>query len=492
MGFRLGAPAPNPAHPGDREAEARSSQRRDEREGRASRDRFEVTHPASRVWRAAPFALWVGARAVVIGGLVVAAGELALRHHLYATALVLLTLAALVAADLARSAQAADRMLTIFADGLAAGAIERPAWPVMAFGRLSAAVDRAADALDVERMARQRRIDTLEALLDTVSAALFVLRPDGSIDMGNRAAQALAGRPTRRLADAPAIGPVLAERLMALGPGARDMLRLGDGRQMLASAAGFALPGGERRRLIALQSVSGELDLVELKAWQDLVRILAHEMMNSLTPIVSLAESVERLLESADGAAPGPDVAAEVASAVQVIGRRSEGLMNFVDRYRRVAELPAPQRATVRLAELASDLDRLIAPMLGARGVDYASEVDPLDLTLGADPELLEQAVLNLLKNAIEAVGEAERPMVRLSCRALAEGVVEIAVADNGRGLPEDWEGLFTPFFTTKAGGSGIGLSIARQVALAHQGQALARRREPEGAVFSLVFPPAA
>ncbi len=130
--------------------------------------------------------------------------------------------------------------------------------------------------------------------------------------------------------------------------------------------------------------------------------------------------------------------------------------------------------------------------MLGARGVDYASEVDPLDLTLGADPELLEQAVLNLLKNAIEAVGEAERPMVRLSCRALAEGVVEIAVADNGRGLPDDWEGLFTPFFTTKAGGSGIGLSIARQVALAHQGQALARRREPEGAVFSLVFPPAA
>ena len=325
-----------------------------------------------------------------------------------------------------------------------------------------------------------------------MSAALFVLRPDGSIDMANRAAQALAGQPARRLADAPPIGPALAERLMAMGPGARDMLRLGDGRQMLASAAGFALPGGERRRLIALQSVSGELDLVELKAWQDLVRILAHEMMNSLTPIVSLAESVERLLRSGAETAPGPLIAAEVASAVQVIARRSEGLMSFVDRYRRVAELPAPERTELRLSVLAAGLDRLIDPMLEARGIDYRSEVEPGDLTLAADPDLVEQAVLNLLKNAIEAVEGVPAPMVRLSFRTSAEGGIEIAVADNGPGLPDDWEGLFTPFFTTKAGGSGIGLSIARQVALAHQGQALARRREPQGAMFSLVFPPAA
>ncbi len=444
---------------------------------------------ASRIARASVFALALSVRAVLIGGLAWGAIELVMRAHYYATALVLTGLATIVAVDLARSVTVADRMLKTFADGLAAGAVDRPARPNQAFGALNAAMDRAANTIESERSGRQGQIDSLEALLDTVSAALLVLSPDGAIDFANRGARALGVEVGHRLEKVPAIGAEAAARLLALAPGARDIVRLADGRQMLAAITSFTYPTGGRRRFVSLQSVSGDLDLVELKAWQDLVRILAHEMMNSLTPVVSLAESLDRMLRDRGGKGLTAAVAKEAAGAVQVIARRSESLMSFVDRYRRVAELPVPELGVVRLAELTANLGKLIEPMLKERGVAFSSQANPPDLTLRADAELLEQAVLNLLKNAVEAVDGVADPAIELAVRSAADGAVVVSVTDNGRGLPDDVDGLFVPFFTTKAGGSGIGLSIARQVALAHQGRAIAERGPSGGAVFSLVFP---
>jgi nitrogen fixation/metabolism regulation signal transduction histidine kinase len=429
--------------------------------------------------RAIPFAVGVSLRAAAVAGLLWGAVVLVVRDHYYATALILVALAALLIADIVRLTHAADRMLEAFAEGLAAGVAERPARPPAAFRGLGLAIGRAADRIDAERDLNQRRTDALEAMLDTVSAALFVLRPDGSIERSNRAARNLAREAAGRLADVPAFGRDLGAQLSAMAPGAREIVRLPDGRRMLAAAAVFTLPDGGRRQLVSLQSVSGELDPVEIKAWQDLARILAHEMMNSLTPIVSLAESLGNL--------PPDDGDAHMAA--QVIARRSQGLMNFVDRYRTVAELPSPERAEVRLSELAAGLGALIEPMLKEKGVAFSAEVDPPGLAVTADPQLLEQAVLNLLKNAVDAVEDAADPAIRLSCRLRSDGQAAISVADNGRGLPDDPDGLFVPFFTTKTGGSGIGLSIARQVALAHQGQAIAERGDPGGAVFSIVLP---
>jgi nitrogen fixation/metabolism regulation signal transduction histidine kinase len=439
---------------------------------------------ASRIASLSAFALGVCVRAALIGGLLWGVVELVVRLHYYASALVLLGIAILIALDIARCASAADRMLTAFAQGLAAGAVERPARAPPAFDELTTAIRRAADAIDAERDARQRRIDALEAMLDTVNACLFVLGADDMILHANRAAQALAREPAARLSDIAAIGNEIGTQLGSLGPGVREIVRLEDGRRMLAASAAFVSPGGERRRLISLQSLSGDLDVVELRAWQDLSRVLAHEMMNSLTPIVSLAESLAELLQD-ETSAPGSDAVA----AVQVIARRSQGLMGFVDRYRRVAELPPPEYANVRLADLSSGLERLMAPIFRERGIDYYSEVTPPELIVHADGELLEQAVLNLLKNAVEAATDAGTPEIRLLCRTRPDGLVEISVLDNGRGLPDDPESLFVPFFTTKGEGSGIGLSIARQVALAHHGRAVAERREPCGAVFSLLIP---
>jgi signal transduction histidine kinase len=280
----------------------------------------------------------------------------------------------------------------------------------------------------------------------------------------------------------PALPPITAARLRSLPAGAREIVRLADGRAMLAQGASFA-GGGRALSLISLQSLAGELDAVELKAWQDLVRVLAHEMMNSLTPICSLSEDLAERLRDAN------TPRAALVEDVRVIARRSEGLIGFVERYRRLTELPAPEPEKLRVAELFGRLDRLVRPMMAEAGVDYASLVAPGGLLLRADPELLEQALINLLKNALEAVRGRSDPAVRLGARTVDDRVA-VTVEDNGPGLPaDDPEAAFVPFFSTKPGGTGVGLTLARQIALAHGGRLEHRPRPGGGAVFRLTLP---
>jgi signal transduction histidine kinase len=211
--------------------------------------------------------------------------------------------------------------------------------------------------------------------------------------------------------------------------------------------------------------------------------VLAHEIMNSLTPICSLSETLQARLRAPD-AEP-----AEVAEALDVIARRSAGLMHFVERYRRLTDLPSPEPARLRAADVVARLDKLMAPMMAEAGVDYASVVTPPQLAFQADPELLEQALINLLKNALEAACGRPGAAVRLGVR-LEESQVALIVEDNGPGLPAgDPEAVFVPFFTTKDAGSGVGLTLARQIALAHGGRLEAQARPGGGAAFRLVLP---
>ena len=418
-------------------------------------------------------------RAIAIALLSLAAASLMFVQHLYATGLIVAGGAVLAAADLTRAVRAADRLFAHFVEALAAGAADAPPRSAARFPALSGALLKAAQRLARERLDRERRLQELEALADTVAAALIVVADDGRAHLANRAARELCGSSGARLSDIAVLGGA-GEVLAGLAPGARTIVRLADERRMLASAAGFR-SGGLRWRLISLQSVSGELSAVELKAWQDLVRVLAHEMMNSLTPIVSLAESVSAL--------EGPAANAEAASAMEVIARRSAGLMSFVERYRRVADVPAPVLEELDAAAFVSGIDRLIKGQMGGMKIAYLSRVEPEGARIRADPDLLEQALINLLKNAIEAAADGPDPQVELICTC-TEIETTLAVRDNGRGLPEvDPELVFTPFFTTKTGGSGIGLSLARQVALSHGGSLVAQANPPQGTVFSLRIP---
>lgn len=434
----------------------------------------------SRLASASAFALGTTLRAAAVG-LLAFGVALAAERHLWATALLLFVVLALVALDLVRASRAADRTLAQFVEVLTAEGYERPA-ASPGMPQLAKAIAGALDRLAATRAERQRRIDHLEALTDNVAAALLVLDAGRQVVSANRAARQGLGAAPGPLAAVAALPPAAAARLRTLSPGAREIVRLADGRAMLAQAAAFTAGAG-RMTLISLQSVSGELDAVELKAWHDLVRVLAHEMMNSLTPICSLSETARARLQA-------PDVdPAEVADALDVIARRSAGLMHFVERYRRLTDLPAPEPARLPAAQLAARLDRLMAPLMHQAGVDYASVVTPPRLVFHADAELLEQALINLLKNAIEAVRGRDGAAVRFGAR-LEDNQLALVVEDNGPGLPDgDPETVFVPFFSTKQGGSGVGLTLARQIALAHGGRLEARPRADGGAVFRLLLP---
>ena len=434
---------------------------------------------------ASRLALGLAAHAVVIGALCVAVIELILHTHLYATVLVLGMAAILAGLRLTRTITRADRMLQTFLGGIVGGAIDRPAGQTDGFPALTQEMRRAADSLEAARATGQRRIDTLDALLDTVSAALFVVDVNASIILANRAARALVGEAVTRFEDAAVLGPETRDALHRMQPGTRLIVRLADGRRMLALAAQFVIPDSEPRRLVSLQSLVGDLDIVEQQAWRDLAQVLAHEMMNSLTPISSLAESLGDMLR-ADGTGART---AEVAEAVEVIARRSTGLMSFVGRYRQMAELPTPNLSGVTLADFVADVERLLSPSLRTRDVRLTCAVTPMNLAIMADPDLLQQAVINLVKNAADAVEGLADPRVDLSCSA-EDGEAVIRIADLGRGLPsEEPDRIFVPFFTTKATGSGIGLSLARQIALAHQGRLTVRPNHPQGAIFELILP---
>jgi len=425
------------------------------------------------------FAFTVALKAVLIGALTFAAIFVWVVDGYYATALVLLALALLIALSLIRTARTADRLYADFVQGIAAAAYDAPLSGTAHFPALGKALHHASAQLADERQTRSGQLQALEALIDALSSALFAVDQAGEMVLANRAAWRLAGEDARRLSDMASIGSGAAARLMDMPVGAREILSLTDGRRMLASTVLFRGADGATLRLISLQGLASELSAVETQAWQDLARILAHEMMNSLTPIVSMSESLQQLLAS-----PDESGLARAREAAEIIGRRSAGLTNFVERYRQAAELPRPELRPLRMRDVVRDLEGLIAH----HGVPFHSRIDPPDLIVHADPEMLQQALINLLKNAAEAVTDVQCPEIHLTATA-TDRQITIEINDNGPGLPDPkLAPIFTPFYTTKPLGSGIGLSVARQIAVAHGGELTARQLS-KGAIFCFALP---
>ena len=330
----------------------------------------------------------------------------------------------------------------------------------------------------IEERARAQQLDQALALLDAVTVALFALGPDGRIRFANRAARALAGE-VARLEDA-LDGPAAAE-ILALPVGGRRIVALSDGRSMLVWVGALFTPDGGPQRLVSLQAVAGELDAVQVGAWHAMTRVLAHEMMNALTPVASLAESLARIA--------GGDTRPAVSGAADTIARQSRHLIDFVERYRAIADLPAPAFAPLDLNTFLADIEALGEAQMRGRGIAFSAAHSPGAVPLEADAGLLRQALLNLLRNAGDAVAGAGGGAVRFAC-AVNGGELRFEVHDDGPGIPpERMDEIFVPFYTTKEGGAGIGLALARQVALAHGGRLTAAPNRGRGMTFVLSIP---
>ncbi|WP_310388740.1 sensor histidine kinase [Roseateles sp.] len=247
-------------------------------------------------------------------------------------------------------------------------------------------------------------------------------------------------------------------------------------------------------RLLALMPIESELEAQTLKAWRQLVHVLTHEIMNSLTPISSLSRTARDLLaEPAALAANQPDL----TLALDTIARRTDALASFVANYRRVSELPEPKLAPVRLNELLARLEQMVGADWAARGGAAVFAVEPASLTLMADAGQLEQALLNLIKNAAQACASQGEPRLSVTARLVRGGRLSIEVRDNGPGVPAGLENdIFLPFFSTKPlakpgaaeGGQGIGLAVVRNLIHGMGGSVRYVKPVSGGAAFVLSF----
>jgi signal transduction histidine kinase len=288
----------------------------------------------------------------------------------------------------------------------------------------------------------------------------------------------------------------LPEVLRRLESGERalfSMKRGDDSLQLVLYATRFELLE-EHYKLVSFQNIRKELDQREIDSWQKLIRVLTHEIMNSVTPIISLSRLIRETMIDETGAAPvfrtlTPQDQNDMFRSVTAIHTRSSGLLAFVEAYRSFAKLPTPVFDHVDVRSLLERVRTLMARDLEDRGISLHLECEDAELGVRADAGQAEQVLINLLRNAVEALADASAGRITLRAFHDEQGKVLVQVADNGPGIaPDNLDDIFVPFFTTKRSGTGVGLSVSRQIMQANNGLISVRSTPGEGSVFTLKF----
>ena len=358
------------------------------------------------------------------------------------------------------------------------------------FDELKKAFNEVLDAFRRARAEKEEHARYLQTVVQHIGIGLVAFRQDGEVELINTAAKRLlkithlknVDHLEARFAD-------LVEKLRHLRPGQKALVKIeeeGEILQLSVYATAFRLREQEYT-LVSLQNIQGELEEQEMEAWQKLIRVLTHEIMNSITPIASLAGTVNDMLQTT-GQEEDEEIA-DVRQAMQTIQRRSEGLLHFVDSYRNLTHLPPPQFQIVPVSELFDRVGRLMRPQLEEGKIAFYVEIEPQSLELTADPEQIEQVLINLLRNAMQAVAGQAAARIWLKAGMDGRGHVLVEVIDDGPGIVEEArEKIFIPFFTTRQDGSGIGLSLCRQIMRLHRGTISARSKPGEETAFTLRF----
>jgi two-component system nitrogen regulation sensor histidine kinase NtrY len=243
-------------------------------------------------------------------------------------------------------------------------------------------------------------------------------------------------------------------------------------------------------KLLAFQNVSEALDETESKAWSKLLNVMTHEIMNSVAPISSLADTLKNRLQNIDRSGlPNTDDLEDLELGIDTIKRRSEGLLKFTESYRNLNKITKLDLEKVLVCDLFENLNTLMQPTLEKKYIELDIIIRDLSLAIQIDLNLIEQVLINLLINAIEAVKERDEPQITLSAELQPNNKTVIKIADNGIGMPPDIiEKIFIPFFSTRKTGSGIGLSLCKQIMLLHKGNIQVQSVEGKGSVFILTF----
>ncbi|MFP4059189.1 MAG: sensor histidine kinase [Bacteroidales bacterium] len=365
------------------------------------------------------------------------------------------------------------------------------------FSKLVRALETVNDKIRLLRMEVVHQYQYLKAVMEHVSIGIIAIDETGHVEMHNRAAGKLFS-----------IGQIThIEQLNRIKPGlSHDILRLGPGNEALINLKGtegvlqLAIKSSEYKfrlhsiKLISFQNIKNELEEREFESWQKLIRVLTHEIMNSVGPITSSIDTINEILTEEQNASQGnvsvsPNVIDDTLKGINIIKERSLGLSEFVNNFRSLTLLPEPRPNMLKVSQLFDEIHYLFKETLESHHVQVKKSVYPSNLEITADKKMIEQVIINLFTNAIHAVGNCPHPTIQLTSYLSPEQKPVIEITDNGTGIREqDLEKVFIPFYTTRKDGSGIGLSLARQIMRLHKGKISVRSVFGEGTTLFLGF----
>ncbi len=362
--------------------------------------------------------------------------------------------------------------------------------------KLHVELNEALAKLRISRREKDSEYQFFKNIVQHAAIGLLTFKKDGSIQIINSAARRLL-RITKadRLDDLKGVSEELVETFQKLKTGGRELVRIkfGDESLQLSVYVIELTLRDEEVKLVSMSNIQSELEEKEMEAWQNLVRVLTHEIMNSVTPISSLAGIVEEdLKHRVDSQSEMPLKKEELEDmylSLQTITKRSAGLIRFVKEFRNLTHIPKPKLAEVPLKVLLEEMAMLHKKELADHAINIKVEVIPFELIIIADKTMIEQVLINLIKNAIQSFDEQPNKLIELRAFANEKGSPVISVKDNGAGIDvEALEKIFIPFFSTKKTGSGIGLSLSKQIMRQHEGNITVKSKLGEGTEFLLRF----
>jgi nitrogen fixation/metabolism regulation signal transduction histidine kinase len=346
------------------------------------------------------------------------------------------------------------------------------------FASLSGAFRELLKSIQEVKIEKETQYQLLQIVIDRISAGIIIYRDNGEILLMNESAAALlhTGKVSawnfirEKAAD-------FAAEVESLGGSGRKLIEFddhGEERQLLAIVH-FLTIRDDFCRLVTFYDIRNEIEQKEIEAWYKLIRVLTHEIMNSVTPLGSLTDTILMLLEE-DGRQKSLDRINEqqitdIRNSVKTIQKRSAGILNFVEDYRRLTHIPHPEMENVRVKEMFDRILLLLKTLFEENNIRLIQQIDPEDLQIRADPDLMDQVLINLLTNAVYASSKTVEPVIELKAW-VHDMAPRIEVADNGAGITSDkLNKIFIPFYSTREGGSGIGLSFSKHVIYLHKGR---------------------
>lgn len=364
-----------------------------------------------------------------------------------------------------------------------------------AFSKLEQEFSKLLTSLKNHRSQGDHHQEILNLVLENVNIGLMLIDKDHQVILSNERCSEILGIPIfkewQKIAEKL---PSLAEALGDFGFTGRKLWTLPgsvNNDEVYLDLRHIQVQG-QSFHLLSIGTLRTVVEEKEIDAWYRLMRILAHEVMNSVTPVVSLSETLHQMVHHEGAVKKVSDLEDEdmhdISEGLQTIIRRSKGMLAFVEEYRKLSQIPAPEKKLVSVKALLNDTVALMQQSAQSSGVDLSIELEHDRLAIEADQKMIEQVIINLIKNALAALENTESPKIKLRAKLAEQGVV-IEVRDNGEGIDDELlPQIFIPFFTTRKNGSGIGLSLSKNIMKLHHGDLRVRSKVGEGTVFSLCF----